>query len=320
VDDFARLLDSTLKAGREANGAGYRPVTVLQLTHSGRLVRSDGKPAPVIAHHEPRLDARYGLSPDYPLVSDDELDAIRDDFVRTARLAKLAGFDAVDVKACHGYLFAELLTARTRAGRYGGDFEGRTRLLLDSVSAIRSAVPELLIASRISGHDGVEFPYSWGISETEEGQTDLREPILLARKLSESGLRLLSVSIGSRLRKCDHPLDSVADHLHTTRDIQQGAPQLAVMGANYSELRHLFPYAAAASLRRGWCRMVGLGRVALAQPDFPRELKESGRLDRTRCCVACGRCGKLLQSGAPIGCVVRDAGIHRPIYDQLRTG
>jgi 2,4-dienoyl-CoA reductase (NADPH2) len=318
VGDFARLLEATLRAGRESNGPDYRPITVLQITHSGRLVRSEGCPAPVIAHHEPALDARYGLPPDYPLVSDDELEVLRDDFVRVARLARQAGFDAVDVKACHGYLLAELLTARTRPGRYGGSFENRTRLLVESVAAIRDAVPDLLVAARVSGHDGVEFPYSWGMSEGAPGQVDLAEPIRLARLLYEKGLRLLSVTLGSRPEITPHPLGVVADHFATTRAIQEGAPELAVMGANYGELRHLFPYAAAANLRSGWCRLVGLGREAFANPDFPRILRESGRLDPRRSCAACGRCRELLSAGGPIGCVSRDGEIYRPSYDQLR--
>ena len=318
VGDFARLLDGMLRAGREANGPDYRPITVLQLTHSGRLVRSEGRPTPVIAHHDPALDARYSLPPDYPLISDDELDALRDDFVRTAKLARQAGFDAVDVKACHGYLLAELLTARTRPGRHGGSFENRTRLLVESVAAIRDAAPDLLVAARISGHDGIDFPYSWGMSENAPGQVDLAEPIRLTRLLYEKGLRLLSVSLGSRPRPTPHPLDEVADHFATTRAIQEAVPDLAVIGAKYSELRHLFPYAAAANLRHGWCRIVGLGREAFANPDFPRELKANGRLDPKRSCVACNRCGALLQAGVPIGCVARDAEIYLPIYNQLR--
>jgi 2,4-dienoyl-CoA reductase (NADPH2) len=317
VDDFARLLAEMRQAGQAANGTDYRPVTVLQLTHSGRLTRRDGRPAPVIAHRDPIRDAEYDLPADYPLISDDELDALRDDFVRVARLAKRAGFDGVEVKACHGYLLAELLTARTRSGRYGGSFENRTRLLRESVAAIRAAEPELLLATRIGGHDGTSPGYSWGMSDSQPDRVDLTEPIRLARLLRDGGLSLLSVSLGARPPGSPHPLDAVADHFATTRDIQRAVPDLVVMGAKYSDLRHLFPYAAAANLGAGWATMVGLGRAAIANPDFPREIRETGRLDPKANCVACGRCERLLAAGVPIGCVSRDADIYLPFYREF---
>ena len=52
-------------------------------------------------------------------------------YVKAAKLAFEVGFDAVDIKACHGYLISELLACYNRQGRYGGSFENRTRLLLD---------------------------------------------------------------------------------------------------------------------------------------------------------------------------------------------
>ena len=50
------------------------------------------------------------------------------------------GFDFVDVKACHGYLLHEFLSAHTRPGNFGGDFAGRTRLLTTIIERIRDCV------------------------------------------------------------------------------------------------------------------------------------------------------------------------------------
>ncbi|MEQ1787069.1 MAG: NADH:flavin oxidoreductase, partial [Acidimicrobiales bacterium] len=76
-------------------------VTSLQLTHSGRW-SVDPRPA----HPDPLLDARRTGA----VLTEAELDAIADDYVAAARLARDAGFDFVDVKACHGYLLHELLS------------------------------------------------------------------------------------------------------------------------------------------------------------------------------------------------------------------
>ena len=90
-------------------------VVGLQLTHSGRYARPDGAPAPRTAYRHPLLDGPSGAS-DATLLSDGELDDLVALFVDRAVLAREAGFDFVDVKACHGYLGHELLTAHDRGG------------------------------------------------------------------------------------------------------------------------------------------------------------------------------------------------------------
>jgi hypothetical protein len=133
-------------------------VVGLQLTHSGRFARGpDGAPRPRIAFRHPVLDGRVGVAGDDAVLPDGELEAIGEHYVELARLAQEAGFDFVDVKACHGYLMHELLAARTRPGRYGGDLEGRSRLLLETIDAIRAACPGLGIGVRLSAGDVIPF-------------------------------------------------------------------------------------------------------------------------------------------------------------------
>ena len=57
----------------------------------------------------------------------------------SALLAKEAGFDGVDIKACHRYLMNELLASHTREGRYGGSYENRSRLLLTVIREVKKA-------------------------------------------------------------------------------------------------------------------------------------------------------------------------------------
>ena len=103
-------------------------VAGMQLTHSGRWSRPEGVPAPRTAYRHPLLDARAGASA-ASVLSDGELDELVQQYVEAAVLARQAGFDFVDLKHCHGYLLHELLSARERPGRYGGDLAGRTRFL-----------------------------------------------------------------------------------------------------------------------------------------------------------------------------------------------
>ncbi len=155
-------------AHRERFGSDRDLLVGLQLTHSGRYARPSAtdRSEPRVAYHHPFLDPRFphGVS----LISDDDLDRLVDDFVAAARLAWASGFAFVDFKHCHGYLGHELLSGRDRPGRYGGTLEHRTRFLRNVVAGIRAAVPELMIAVRLSVFDTVPFrANSEGVGEPE---------------------------------------------------------------------------------------------------------------------------------------------------------
>ena len=123
---------------------GIHPVFVFQMTHSGRQ-----SILPMIAYRHPIYEKTRPVT-DENIVSDEYLDALPEKYAATARLAVAAGFDGIDVKSCHGYLVQELLSAFTRAGRYGGIFENRTRLYLDCFRAVRNAIPDrILLSSRL---------------------------------------------------------------------------------------------------------------------------------------------------------------------------
>src|SRR5262249_48555756 len=118
-------------------------VTGLQLTHSGRWSQPDGAPRPRVAYRNPWLDARAGVAGDDEVFTDTELDDLVARYVDAAVVARSCGFDFVDIKHCHGYLLHELLSARTRSGRYGGALENRLRFLRDVTAGIRAAAPGL---------------------------------------------------------------------------------------------------------------------------------------------------------------------------------
>ncbi|MBQ3508276.1 MAG: flavin oxidoreductase/NADH oxidase, partial [Clostridia bacterium] len=120
----ALVSDMRARAEREC---GIQPALILQLTHSGRQ-----SIVPMIAYRHPLYERKRPVS-DESIVTDEYLDTIPSMYAETARLAVQAGFDGVDVKSCHGYLFQELLSAFHRPGRYGGSFENRTRLYLNCV-------------------------------------------------------------------------------------------------------------------------------------------------------------------------------------------
>lgn len=235
LDDCVAWLEALrgeVLAGHEESGVGGDgPVIGLQLTHSGRLSRPDPPPAlprPLRAQVHPVLDARLGEAAKRPLVSDGQLDEVAGAYVRAARCAERAGYDFVDVKCCHGYLLHELLGARARPGRYGGEFSNRVRLPLQIIAAVRSACPSLGIGVRLSVGDVAPFVAdATGVGEPEvteagdgsPGAADLAfgmdpadsalpeatysEAIRYIGLLVEAGVEVVNVTMGSPY-SCPH--------------------------------------------------------------------------------------------------------------------
>jgi 2,4-dienoyl-CoA reductase (NADPH2) len=321
---FRSLATETRAAAARAWGAAHEPLLILQLTHSGRFAKPEGQPAPMIVHHSPVLDPLHGLGADYPLVTDETLEVIQDDFVNAADMAAAAGFDGVDIKACHGYLVSGLLASFTRTGsRFGGTFENRTRFLLEIVRRIQQEVPRLLVTARLSVADMVPFPYGFGMDPDKLTKPNLREVKELVSRLRGAGVRMLALSMGVPAWKPhfgrpfdkpvpggvppdEHPLKGAARHLRYAAEIQQAFPEIAVVGAGYSWLRGFFPNVGAAMVRARKTALVGQGRGALAYPDFPRDLAAKGKLSTRKVCTTCSLCSDLLRRQKPVGCVVRD--------------
>ena len=109
---------------------------ILQLNHSGRYSKREGKRYPIRAYHNDELDkAIFVKKEDGVIISDNELKEIEEIWIQKAILAKEAGFDGVDIKACHGYLISELLSSYQReVSDYGGEnLENRSKLYLNIV-------------------------------------------------------------------------------------------------------------------------------------------------------------------------------------------
>ncbi|MEA3402010.1 MAG: FAD-dependent oxidoreductase [Armatimonadota bacterium] len=331
VEDFARLRGTIAECAAEQFGEGHDPVVVVQLTHSGRYSKPESSPAPVIAYRHPVLDPRHDLPDDYPVISDEELDELQQAYVEAARCALEAGFDAVDVKACHGYLLYELLNAFTRQGsRYGGSYENRTRLLREIVARIREQVPEIAVTTRLSVYDAMPYPYGFGMARDRSMEPDLTEPVRLIRELQELGVCLVNVAYGSPYynphveRPYDthesggytpeeHPLANIATmvELHGELAGQVGMPLVAT---GFTWLREFSPHVAAALVERGEAVSAGWGRMALAHPDFAREIIQQRALTPTKLCITCSSCTQIMRDGGRAGCVVRDWEVYEPIF------
>jgi NADPH2 dehydrogenase len=338
--ELKRLLDETRAARRERFGSTDGFIVGLQLTHSGRW--SHG--VPIIARHAPAIDA---VRASERVIGDDVLEQLEERFVEAAVMARDIGFDFVDIKQCHTYLLNELLAARVRSGVYGGSFENRTRFVRNVFGKIHARTGStLLLATRVNAYDGVPFhaggdgrgvppavdrPYrdGWGVDAQNPELADVSEPLRLIGDLRELGLSLVNVTAGSPYfnphigRPFDrppvdgylspeHPLAGVERHLRLTAAVQRANPDLPVIGTGYSWLRHFALNVAEASIASGATTMVGLGRGALAYPDFAADALEHGRMERDRACIGVSYCTALMRAKHngmgqyATGCVPRD--------------
>jgi len=346
-DSFAAMAKRMREVAAESMGRKHRPVIVMQLTHSGRYGKPRGIAHPMIAQHDPYRDPlapqqkpdpnrKSRIPDDWPVVTDEYLDGLVDAYVEAARIAFEAGFDAVDVKACHGYLINELLACHNRPGKYGGSFENRTRFLLDVVDGIHRELGEdKAVVTRLGVYDAIPYPYGWGVDKNDYGKCDLAEPKKLIGLLRQRGVKLINVTVANPYynphvgrpfnepivggyEEPEHPLAGVARLVNLTGQIQKEFADIAIVGTGYSWLRTLFANVAAANKAKGLVSIVGAGRMAFAYPDFARDILTKGRMYPEKVCVGCSACTQIMRDEGMTGCVVRDNDVYGPIFERGR--
>jgi 2,4-dienoyl-CoA reductase-like NADH-dependent reductase (Old Yellow Enzyme family) len=353
--ELKRLLDETRRARRERFGGTDGFIVGMQLTHSGRW----SHPLPLIVQHGAAIDALKRCE-DTPLLSDGELEQLEHGFVDAAVLATQIGFDFVDIKQCHTYLLNELLGAHTRSGAYGGDFAHRTRFVKNVFAGIRARLGDaIMLATRMNVFDGVPYrtgedgvgiaapherPYrhAWGTDGADPARPALDEPLRLIGELRSLGLAMVNVSMGSPYYNPhigrpfekppidgyappEHPLAGVERHFRLTAEVQRAYPDLPVIGTGYSWLRHYALNAGAANVSDGDVTIVGLGRGALAYPDFAADALERGAMERDKSCIGVSYCTALMRAKHNelgqygTGCVPRDRIYAAALKDARRT-
>lgn len=314
----------------EKNSGGS--LVIMQLTHSGRFSRPYDKLVPILECKNDILDRHQKLQK-LNVITDEELELLEDDFVHSAKLAYRAGFDGIDMKACHRYLNSGLLGAFTREGKYGGDFEGRTRFLLNCVDKIKTAINDenFILSTRINIFDSIPYPYGFGVDRSNYLEPDYSEPVKLAKMLHEKGVSLLNVTMGTpyynphinrpydtgEYMPLEHPLEGVARLINGAAVIKKHVPEMVIMGTGYSWLREFAPFVAAYVKKNNMADIIGFGREALAYPDFPRDILEKNEMITNKCCICCGKCTELMRAGSTPGCVIRDTEVYLPLYKQI---
>ncbi len=321
LDGFKRLVEKTRKSAIESFGLENDPYLVLQLTHSGRYSKPEGKPTGKYFVKNKYLDINSTCS---TLYTDDEIKRIRDKYFESISLAEKAGFDSVDLKISHGYLLHEILMSYEREdSRFGGSYDNR-------MSIIRQLVdyPTKLCRSiRLNAADMIPYPYGFGMKMDGSMEIDLAETIKLIRELGPkvplwnitAGIPYFNPFVNRPYDKGlkggatppEHPLEGVARLIKLTGELQHEFPDLSMVGSGYSWLRQFFPMVGAGVLKSGKASFIGLGRSSFAYPDATKDLINKGELDSRKVCVSCSLCTQFMRNNVPSGCAVRDKELYR---------
>lgn len=330
LEEYKKFTAAIKEAGLKANG--FTPYLIMQANHSGRYSNPDGKPAPLIAYRHPEYE-KLRKADDSCIVSDDYLKGLEEKFGEATKLAKEAGFDAVDIKSCHGYLLAELSSAYTRPGEYGGSYENRTRMLKNSIQAAKAyEAKDFMITARIGIYDGFAYPYGFGVKEGEGTTPNLEEPIRLMSELyNDYGIKMVNLTMGNpyvsthvtrpydagKYIPDEHPLFGVARMINGIGEVKKAVPQMVISASGPTYLRQYSDLFAAGAVEEGLCDHVLFGRMSFANPEFANQIIETGRMDASKTCVACGKCGDLIRAGKPTGCIVRNSEMYMPYYKEF---
>lgn len=269
-----------------------------QLTHAGRLCAEP-------SHRVKAYDDDSGIR----LLDRGEIESIRDDFIEAAARCVQAGFDGIDIKACHGYLGGEMLRPRnTRADQYGGGAENRARFLAMIVEAVRKKYSRLIVGSRISLYEGIRG--GCGTASPEELIEDPGDMMEILSMVVDAGADFINVSAGipSQTPLLTRPMkDNIFEayrHFRYAGLVKERFPSIAVIGSAYSAGREEGAAWAEENIARGRADFAGFGRQSLADPLFPEKLRSDPA--SINFCTLCGGCSRLLAAQRRVRCVVYD--------------
>ena len=247
-------------------------VAGIQLAHAGRKASTarpwEGKDAvtvesggwrPVFGPSALAFDDGYVLP---EALSVDGISQVVQDFAQAAKRAADAGFRVAELHAAHGYLLHEFLSPQSnqRTDQYGGSFENRTRIVRETVEAVRAVWPE-------------QFPLFVRLSATDwtEGGWDIAQSVELTRMLKPLGVDLIDTSTGGNVPRAKIPVGpgyqvQFAEQIKRDTGVLTGAVGLITD-----------PRQADGIIREGKADLVLLARELLRDPYWPRRAaKELG--------------------------------------------
>jgi 2,4-dienoyl-CoA reductase-like NADH-dependent reductase (Old Yellow Enzyme family) len=260
-------MDRVSRLAKAAKSGGA--MILAQLSHAGRQTPELINPHP-LSMSNLRLDLPgYGVPKP---ATDSDFAYVIGQYVKSAALAKHAGFDGVQIHAAHGYLLSSSLSPRinTRKDQWGGTLDNRARLLLAVVQAVRAEVgADFIIAAKLNS------------SDFQKGGFSHEDSIKVAKMLEKEGMDFVEISGGNfetpiayqHTSKKESTIAREAYFLDYAKDIK-AALDIPVMVTG--------GFRSASVMNEALCAdatdLIGIGRPFIIDPEFPAKLL-SGQID-----------------------------------------
>jgi 2,4-dienoyl-CoA reductase-like NADH-dependent reductase (Old Yellow Enzyme family) len=280
--DHERYVEGLSRLAETIQGEGAR--AFLQINHAGRYAFMPERwaPSPVITG---------GVTPKE--MTPENIARVVRAYEGGAKRVKDAGFDGVEIHGGTGYLLVQFFSPRTNQRRdaYGGPLENRMRFPLEVVDAVRSAVGEdYLVGYRFLADE--LLPDGLHVSETAP----------LAVELGKRKVAYLSVMAGTydsfRLPEYVEKEKREGYMVSFAAAVKESRPQMPIIAAG----RIQNPETAERILKQGQADLIGLARVLLADPLWPKKAQGVVKDAIVNCEPTCSLCEKRVMSGKPAYC------------------
>lgn len=289
VDVEHRYLQRSLTLGDDSYIEGHKALIA-------RLHKHGAKVQPQITHPGPEsiisfFSGKQAVGPS-PVVSPvwgtacrelaiEEIPAIIEQYAQTARRAEAAGYDGIELHAAHSYhLIGSFLSPfrnKRRDAYAGHKFEGRTRLILEVVAAMRAAVAkDFPITVRLAGYERI--PGGREIDETQR----------LAPLLVAAGASAFHISGGATDKLVSQIVASSAAGYSFNTALAEAVKRVVKVPVMVVGRIHT-PEQAEAVLKSGAADMVVMGRPMLADPEWTHKASV-GNSSAIRRCISCENC------------------------------
>ena len=229
------------------------------------------------------------------------------DFVNSAKLSKVAGYDGIEIMGSEGYLINQFIAKRTnkRTDNWGGDYENRMRLPIELVKQTREAVgKDFIIIYRLSMLDLVEGGSSW------------EEIVKLGKAIEAAGATIINTGIGWHESRIPTIATSVPRAAFTwvTKKMKEEI-KIPLITSN----RINMPETAEKVLAEGHADMISMARPFLADPEWVNKAKAE-KSDEINTCIGCNQaCLDHVFQRKVASCLVNPRACHETELNYLTT-
>lgn len=250
----------------------YGTKILIQLNHAGRRTLAQYTGSQPVA---PSPLPLFGAVPRELTI--EEIKIIQMKFSEAAQRAYRAGFDGVEIHGAHGYLIHQFLSSRTnhRSDEYGGDFNGRIKLLIEILNGVKREVPSnFIIGCRLNAED------------YEEGGLHIEDTKKIAVQVASHGVSYLHISCGTAESRpmTLAPMDIEPGFLVPLAEAIKKIVSVPVIAVG----RIVDPLLADTIIKEGKADLVAMGRALWADPYLPRKAL-GGRFDEICPCIGCNQ-------------------------------